>query len=442
MTVHAAGRSPGHASVGRTVRTSLPARFDSRMSLYATIAAAGLVLGVVGGGLRIMVLGVPFAVALLLGMRPRRPVPVAVEVGLDAKRCLEGDVIDGRIDIATSHTGAIEVVVHRSTDAIGPHDDVAGQDRWAWWVPPSTPRPVGLPITVSAERWGRWSAGVIEVRLTEPGSMVAHRGRVMAVPELTVLPAPQRTRQMLRLDRVPAVVGAHPTRADRADGYEFAEVREYRPGDRVRDLNWTATARTGVPSVNQRQPERAGTLVVVVDTFPDALRRHTELAQDVIVTCGRIAWSTARGHLADNDRVGMLVASAGMTWLPPQAGRRAPFVLFETLLRLASSTLDVGRAHTVVDRVVFPPGAAIVVVSPLERRRTIEIAQSARARGHRVEVVAVDVGPATRARLPELPSAIGRLRDLDFAARTTALRRQGIPTRVVAVEPRSAEDDR
>lgn len=429
-------------SVARTTRTSLPARFDERVALYAVVAVAGLVVGVVGGGLRILVLAVPFGMALLTGMRPRRPLPVAVEVDLAAKRCLEGDVIEGRIDVAMPHAGGIEVVIHRSTDAIAPPEDLAGEERWAWWVPPSTPPPVGLPFRIRAERWGRWSAGTIEVRVIEPGSMITHRARVMAIPDLTVLPAPQRTRQLLRLDRVPAVVGAHPTRADRADGYEFAEVREYHPGDRVRDLNWTATARTGVPSVNQRQPERAGTLVVVVDTFPDALRRHTELAQDVIVACGRIAWSTAAGHLADNDRVGMLVASAGMTWLPPQAGRRAPFVMFETLLRLTSSTLDVGRAHTVVDRVVFPPGAAIVVISPLERKKTIELAQSARARGHRVEAVAVDVGPATRARLPELPAAVSRLRDLDFDMRTTGLRRQGIATRVVAVEPRPEEDGR
>lgn len=432
----------GRSAVDRTTRTTLPARFDQRVALYATVAIVALVVGVIGGGLRMIVLGVPFAIALLIGMRPRRPIPIAVEVGLAAKRCLEGDEIEGRIDVATPQVGAIEVVVHRGTDAIGPPDRVAGEDRWAWWVPASTPSPVGLPLTLCAHRWGRWSAGTVEVRVTEPGSMITHRSRIMAIPELTVLPAPQRTRQMLRLDRVPAVVGAHPTHADRADGYEFAEVREYRPGDRVRDLNWTATARTGVPSVNQRQPERAGTLVVVVDTFPDALRRHTELAQDVIVTCGRIAWSTAAGHLADNDRVGMLVASAGMTWLPPQAGRRAPFVMFETLLRLTTSTLDVGRAHTVVDRVVFPPGAAIVFISPLERKKTIDIAQGARARGHRVEVVAVDVGPATRARLPELPAAVSRLRDLDFDTRVASLRRHGIPTRVVAVEPRPDEDVR
>ena len=39
-------------------------------------------------------------------------------------------------------------------------------------------------------------------------------------------------------------------------GIEFAEVREYVPGDDIRAIDWNVTARTGRPYVRQYQDER------------------------------------------------------------------------------------------------------------------------------------------------------------------------------------------
>ena len=48
-------------------------------------------------------------------------------------------------------------------------------------------------------------------------------------------------------------------------GMEFAEVREYVPGDDVRTIDWNVTARMGQPFVKQYVEERELTVMLLVD---------------------------------------------------------------------------------------------------------------------------------------------------------------------------------
>src|SRR3954470_2033288 len=48
-------------------------------------------------------------------------------------------------------------------------------------------------------------------------------------------------------------------------GIEFAQVREYQPGDDVRTIDWNVTARSGVPHVKQFVEERDLTVIVAID---------------------------------------------------------------------------------------------------------------------------------------------------------------------------------
>ena len=63
-------------------------------------------------------------------------------------------------------------------------------------------------------------------------------------------------------------VGNQVSRA-RGDGIEFADIREWAPGDRVRSINWRASARRGELWVNQQHPERNTDVVLFLDTFTD-----------------------------------------------------------------------------------------------------------------------------------------------------------------------------
>ena len=53
--------------------------------------------------------------------------------------------------------------------------------------------------------------------------------------------------------------------AFKGSGMEFAEVRQYLPGDDVRSIDWNVTARTGIPHVKRFVEERELTVMLLVD---------------------------------------------------------------------------------------------------------------------------------------------------------------------------------
>ena len=56
----------------------------------------------------------------------------------------------------------------------------------------------------------------------------------------------------------------------KGEGLEFADLREFAAGDRVRSINWRASARRNVLVVNERHPERNADVILFLDTFADA----------------------------------------------------------------------------------------------------------------------------------------------------------------------------
>lgn len=408
-------------------RVAVPAQRDERLTLYLGVAAAAVCVSVFGGHARTMVIAVPFLVAVVLAVRPGRSTPIALRVTLGSDRCLEGDTIEGLLEIAAPDDLAVEVLIDADTDALA-----APVDRpWAWEIPVGVERPVGVPFTVEAHRWGDHPLGSIRIRLIEPGTFLRREAVVGELPAVSVLPRAVRSASLTTLRSARATAGAHRSTRPAADGYEFAEVHPYRSGDRLRDLNWAATLRRDEPHVNRRVPELAGDLVIVVDTFPDALRRHSAVSQDVLTWTGRTAWSLALAHLDANDRVGIAVEGSKVRWMSPQTGRRARQAVYGMLLALSTSTADRPDPTTPPDRVHLPAGARVLAITPLARRHTVERLNTFRATGHEVDVMAIDVGGLLAARSTALPDAIMRLRQLQFDERVASVRRNGIRVRVV-----------
>ena len=104
-------------------------------------------------------------------------------------------------------------------------------------------------------------------------------------------------------------------------GMEFAEVREYQPGDEVRTIDWNVTARAGAPFVKQFVEERELTVMLVVDLsssgrFGSVGRLKNELAAEV---CAVLAFAATKS----NDRVGLLIFTAQVElYIPPRKGIR------------------------------------------------------------------------------------------------------------------------
>ncbi len=104
-------------------------------------------------------------------------------------------------------------------------------------------------------------------------------------------------------------------------GMEFAEVRQYLPGDEVRTIDWNVTARTGVPHVKRFTEERELTVMLLVDA--SASTRFGSVRQFKQELAAEIAALFAFSAITNNDKVGLVIFSDRIELaLPPRKGNR------------------------------------------------------------------------------------------------------------------------
>lgn len=359
--------------------TLSPSR-DERLVAYCLIALGGLGATLVTGQPALAALAVPFALALAVGLRRTGALQVTARVTLESDQVLEGDLVTGRVELEWDGLLDAHVLVHRLAGVAA--STPAGVPTWSL---PATTGPVELPIQVQATHWGRHTIGEVWVRLRAPFGLLSWTGMVVTGPTLRVLPGSERLNRLLDPSESRAVLGMH--RSTRlGDGHEFAELRPYAPGDRLRDLNWGATARHRRPFVNRRHPELAGEVVIAIDAFGDGSTGSTE----ALARAARAAWAVASIHLQANDRVGLVGLGGRTRWLHPAAGRRAKYELLETLLHIGGDVADSSTRHGSNLRTAVPASALVVALTPLHDRRTIRTLQSWRARGRSVAVAMID----------------------------------------------------
>ena len=108
--------------------------------------------------------------------------------------------------------------------------------------------------------------------------------------------------------------------AFRGRGMSFSEVREYRIGDDVRDIDWNVTARSRKPHIKVYEEERELTMMLLIDVSASRLFGSTDrLKQSVMAEIAAVlAFSAAQ----NNDKVGCIFFSDRIEkFIPPKKGR-------------------------------------------------------------------------------------------------------------------------
>ena len=129
----------------------------------------------------------------------------------------------------------------------------------------------------------------------------------------------------------------------RGEGLDFEEVREYREGDDIRNMDWRVTARTGTAHLKVYREERERSVLLCVEQGPamDFGTRGTFKSVQAARAAALLGWSASLSH----DRVGMLLwgpgALRGLSIFPPQRGRRA---LWQGLHALANPDAAAAQA--------------------------------------------------------------------------------------------------
>jgi len=150
--------------------------------------------------------------------------------------------------------------------------------------------------------------------------------------------------------------------AFKGQGIEFAEVREYEPGDDVRAIDWNVTARTGRPFVKRFEEERQLTVVVAVDlsasgTFASVGQLKSRLAVELSAV---LCMAASR----NNDRAGLLIFSDHVELVvPPRKGRSHVLRLMRELLSFdpKGHATDLNEALAELNRVLRRRAIVFVV---------------------------------------------------------------------------------
>jgi uncharacterized protein (DUF58 family) len=104
-------------------------------------------------------------------------------------------------------------------------------------------------------------------------------------------------------------------------GMEFAEVRQYMPGDEVRTIDWNVTARTGIPHVKRYVEERELTVMLLVDA--SASTRFGSVRQFKQELAAELAALFAFSAIRNNDKAGLVIFTDRIELaVPPQKGNR------------------------------------------------------------------------------------------------------------------------
>lgn len=158
-------------------------------------------------------------------------------------------------------------------------------------------------------RRGRFPLNDINVRVSSPLRLATRNRKLDVTSLLRVMPAFPSRDVIQRRMRQPRIIDVG-MRTLRVQGTstDFDQLREFRPGDDSRRIDWAATARTQRPIVRQYRAERNQTVVIMLDNgrimagqvgAPDSMVPRVEHAMDAALGLTQVAT-----HLGD--KVGLV----------------------------------------------------------------------------------------------------------------------------------------
>lgn len=168
----------------------------------------------------------------------------------------------------------------------------------------------------------------VQLRLASP-LRLWRQSRIAGAPQqVRVYPdfAPLTRFALFSAEQASRLVGAHLKRR-RGEGTDFNQMREYRIGDSLRQIDWKATSRSRKLISREYQDEKNQQLVMLLDTGRRMMAQEGELAHfDHVLNASLVVSYLA---LRQGDAVGLLASGGDARWVAPKRG----MATIDTLLR-------------------------------------------------------------------------------------------------------------
>jgi uncharacterized protein (DUF58 family) len=380
-----------------------------RLRLYAGLAATALMAALVTGRPQLAVLATPFALLVAVALA-HEALALEGDLVLDRDRALEGDRLCAMLAVDNRGAGA-RVDVHLPAAARLDSDPTP----IAFWLARGERRE--LRFELAARRWGVHDVGPAIVRASDRLGAITIDGPLGDAADVRVYAGVERLRRIVTPLRTRPVLGSQVSR-ERGEGIEFADLRPLAPGDRVRSINWRATARRRAPYINVQHPEHSADLVLFLDTFAEA-----ELAQEGTLDAAvRAAAALSSTYLARRDRVALVSLGGELSWLTGSPGARQLYRILDALFSSEVRPSFRWKGITHVPRRLLPARALVIALSPLLDERSIGALLDLRARGY--DLVVLEISPVRDVRRDDLPLRLWRLQRDALRSRFETL---GIP---------------
>jgi uncharacterized protein (DUF58 family) len=225
--------------------------------------------------------------------------------------------------------------------------------------------PAKVRYRVTPRERGDWQTGMLYVRYRSPLGLAERWARASLTQTVRVYPALRTAEdQQIFLARSRQIEMQLRQARQRGLGRDFESLREYREGDDLRDVCWTATARRGSLITRQYQTERSQAVWIVLDCgrlmrhlrhlrWGHSLDQQDEIAHSKLDYACSTAVALAQLALYSGDRVGLLAYGQNVQQrLLPGRGAAHLRQMIELLAqaRAETSEADHLRATAVLNR--------------------------------------------------------------------------------------------
>jgi uncharacterized protein (DUF58 family) len=289
---------------------------------------------------------------------------------------------------------------------------------------PVTRAPLDLVVEARSTRWGHQQVGRSLVAASSSWGAFLWGPALIDPLDQVTLPMPEIFDLAAPPPHPVGLVGLNRS-ARPGDGNEFATIRPFQIGDRLRRVHWPTSLRTGTVHVTSTWADQDAEIMLMVDASSDLGTSEgiDGYASSLDVTV-RAAGAVAEHFLRNGERVGMCVFGPSVLRMRPAAGHQQ---LRRMLYRLADT--KVGNRSATTDallRLRLNAGATVVMLSACVSKLALYQAAVLAARG--LSVIVVDTLPEQIGGIHNDALLVAwRVRRLERDAELRGLERRGVP---------------
>jgi len=356
---------------------------EPRVVAFTALGALGLVVGLAVSEPAAVALGAAFLLPVVYGLSAPRPVLPPSDVALSHDRVIEGAAVDVQLELAAeAPIDWLELELRVPARA----RVLQGAERRVIGLRAGEVR--SLRYRVECPRWGVYPIGAVQLAGLHRACMVRSASARDPTRPVRVYPRSEQLRRLVQPLVTRLASGSRPAAAS-GEGIEFAETREFRSGERVRRINWRASARRGQLLVSDRLPERSSEVVLFLDSLTGAASDRGSTLDEAV----RAVASLVGEYLRRRDRVGLLNFGGELEWVLPSTGERQHYRIVDAVLSSETARLFRWRDPRLIPTRVLPPKSLIVALTPLLDWRVNRALLNLRARGFDLALIEVDPLP-------------------------------------------------